>query len=260
MTSLWRYHRSDLKIGDTPVWVIAPDIRVHQNTRNPALQLVSKNVSYDQLQYRLERISLSRFGRATSQLVQQLTSNSRVVLYGMTVLETASCNRCVRVNYRPVGRADGHECPQANFAGWRQCRTCSVEYGLCKRSTEWMETTFNGGSNKWQDVEIRFNGSYLGRMFYGIGGTPSELNIGGVQYRRGGARDNAQINSKGAMLNMSFNGRRRFVRVDCTIGGDRATDNLCCSYSIPLCWRFEIMVVSQETTFRIQTRSTMKPS
>ena len=188
----------DLKIGELPFGTIAPDVRIHQNQKTPPLQLVSKSVSYDQLQYKLDKdvpVTVRTKDKSISATID-LNFPRGLVRYdqsGGRVVATAA----FEVYYRKLGDPTWTRVSASQFRGldvnvervvWSTAYTNGV--------TEWMETTFQGGSNKWQDVEIRRDGAYLGRWVYGIGGTPQELNIGGVQYRKGSARDSVTVNAK----------------------------------------------------------------
>lgn len=236
----------DLKIGDLPVGVISPDVRVYQNSRTPPLQLVSKSVSYDQLQYRLERdqpLTIRTKDQSTSATID-LQFPRGLVRYdqsGNRVVATAA----FEVYYRRIGTAGWNRVSASQFRGLHvNVERVVWNTGYANGSTEWMETTFNGGDNKWQDVEIRFNGAYLGRRVYGIGGTPQSLRVGGVEYRKGGARDSQTVNQKASWVKYELQWATP-VNTESTVLSAATGQPITCAVHIPFpqAGVYEIMVV-----------------
>ena len=188
----------DLKIGDLGVDVIKPDIQTHQNTKTPNLRLVSKNVAYDQLQYRLEKdkpVVVRTKENAISAAID-INFPRGLVRYdaaGNRVVATVP----MEVYYRKFGDSVWIRVPGSRFRGMGiDVETLIWVTAYEKNKTEWVETNFQGGDQKWTEIVIRSNSVQIAKRVYGLNQGPQSLKVGATDYRRGGSRETTSPNAK----------------------------------------------------------------
>ena len=244
---------SDIRIGELPLDIINPDIRIHHNQQKPPLQLVSKSVSYDQLQYKLERdqpVTVRTKDKSVAATIDIQFPRGLVSYDGAGNRQSAAAS--FMIYYKPVGSGTWTRVP----AAWVRGVDVNAENGTWAtipydvNASYWMVDTFTGGS-KWQGIEIVRNGAVIYRQTGGTGWADpiKEVTVGGIRYRRGSARDSQTVSQK-------YNWSKSEVQVYEPIVGDATVLSSATGQSVtaavhiqfPTAGVYEIQVVRKSDT------------
>ena len=224
----------DLKIGDLPIDVIKPDLQTHTNTKTPSLRLVSKNVAYDQLSYRLEKdqqVVVRTKDNAISAAIDISFPRGLVRYDGSGNRVTATVS--MEVFYRALGQTTWIRVQAAQFRGVgvnKETLVWSTAY--VKNVTEWEEINYNGGDKKWTQVNIRVNSVLVNTRTYGLNQAPTTLKVGATDYRRGSSRDQSSPNTKTTVVKYELQTGTPSVSLS-TILSEATGQPITCAVNIP---------------------------
>jgi hypothetical protein len=194
----------DLKVGDLPLEVLSPQYRWHQNSTAAQLQYVTRSVSYDQLNYKLEQnepLIINTKDQCVHAVID-ITFPKGLVRY-----DTSSNRSTQAVSFNIQYRRQGSNDPWTRLPG-NQFLGVDVDKELYTYSAVydpnnmWRTEQFNGGSHKWSKNIIIRNDAEVNmwhEIVYGStdgAGHTREVFINGISYRKGIQRDADTPNAK----------------------------------------------------------------